>query len=344
MVLNSVDTFRSFLLKKTLKVSLFRQIYTTRSYRLMFFFMLSLVFNFTLAMNFPLWMLLIGPLVLGIPHLMSSIRYIPQLTSMNRFSIPVVGSVFVLIALTRLWMGTYGNALLEGGPNTLEIIAGFCLLGLVGFFYRQSKIRIAGSLFLLGSLLIASLSYPLETLGFLVLAHNFIAFFFWITRAKSKADKMTACLALLIFSGVSFAILTGAFDFFISERLFEIFNGFNDASIGAQIFPHADMTLWSRTVSAYALGQGIHYFVWLKAIPEQELPYQHTTNFSYSFKLLKSDMGNRIVYFSGWVLIGLVAYALLKNFIEARFIYLSLAAFHGYFEIMALPFVKAKTI
>lgn len=344
MVLNSVDTFRSFLLKKTLKVSLFRQIYTTRSYRLMFFFILSLVFNFTLAMNFPLWVLLIGPIVLGIPHLVSSIRYIPKLTLMNRFSIPVVGSVFVLIALARLWLGTYGNALLEGGPNTLEIIAGLSLLGLVGFFYKQSKIRIAASLFLLGSLLVASLSYPLETLGFLVLAHNFVAFFFWISRAKSQADRITASLSLVIFSGVTWAILAGVFEAFMSERMFEIFNGFNEANIGVQIFPNADMTLWSRAVSAYALGQGIHYFVWLKAIPEQELPYQYTTNFSYSFKLLKSDMGNRIVYFSGLIFIGLVAFALLKNFIAARFIYLSLAAFHGYFEIMALPFVKAKTV
>lgn len=343
MVLSSVDTFRSFLLKKTLKVSLFRQIYTTRSYRLMFFFMLSLVFNFTLALKFPLWVLLIGPIVLGIPHLVSSIRYIPQLTVMNRFSIPVVGSFFVLVAIARLWMGTYGGVLLEGGPNTIELIAGLFLVGMIGFFYKQSKVRIMGSLFLLGSLLLASFSYPLETLGFLVLAHNFVAFFFWISRADNKADRVTAVSALLIFSGVTALILSGAFDTFMSERIFEIFNGFNDANIGAQIFPHADMTVWSRAVSAYALGQGIHYFVWLKAIPEQELPYQHTTNFSYSFKLLKSDMGNRIVYFSGLILIGLVAYALLQNLIEARFIYLSLAAFHGYFEIMALPFVKAKT-
>jgi len=306
--------------------------------------MLSLIFNLTLALNFPLWVLLIGPIVLGVPHLISSIRYIPQLTSMNRFSIPVVGSFFVLVAVARLWMGTYGNALLEGGPNTLELIAGFSLLGLVGFFYRQSKARLAGSLFLLGGLFVASLNYPLETLGFLVLAHNFVAFFFWISRSENKADKMAAMTALFIFSAASFAILAGVFDHFMSSRVFEIFNGFNDASIGTQIFPHADMTMWSRAVSAYALGQGIHYFVWLKAIPEQELPYQHTTNFSYSFKLLKSDMGNRLVYFSGLVLVGLVAFALLKNFMEARFIYLSLAAFHGYFEIMALPFVKAKTL
>ncbi len=344
MVLNGADTFRSFLLKKTLKVSLFRQIYTTRSYRLMFFFMLSLVFNFTLAIHFPLWVLLIGPIILGIPHLISSIRYIPHLTEMNRFSIPVVGGFFVLVAVARLWMGTYGNTLLEGGPNTLELIAGLCLLGLVGFFYKQSKVRVVGSLFLLASLLVASLNYPLQTLGFLVLAHNFVAFFFWISRAESKSDKTVASLSLFIFSSVTLALLTGVFDFLMTNRLFEIFNGFNDASIGAQIFPDADMTLWSRAVSAYALGQGIHYFVWLKAIPEQELPYQYTTNFSYSFKLLKSDMGSRIVYFSGLILIGLVAYALLKNFIEARFIYLSIAAFHGYFEIMALPFVKAKTV
>lgn len=337
MVLSSVDTFRSFLLKKTLKVYLFRQIYTTRAYRLMFFFMISLIFNFAVALSIPLWVLLVGPVILGIPHLISSTRYIPQLTNLNLLSIPLIGSFFVLIGMIRLWFGAPDF-------NSLELGTGLFLIGLVGFYYKESKVRIISSLLLLGGLLVASLKYPLETLGFLVLAHNFVAFFFWIARAKSKSDKTTAIASLLLFSSLTLALLTGLFDAFISNRIFEIFNGFNDASIGAQIFPHADMTLWSRAVSAYALGQGIHYFVWLKAIPEQELPYQHTTNFSYSFKLLKSDMGNRIVYFSGLMLIGLMTFALLKNFTEARIIYVSLAAFHGYFEIMALPFVKAKTI
>ncbi|MBC7457552.1 MAG: hypothetical protein H7235_04695, partial [Bdellovibrionaceae bacterium] len=275
--------------------------------------MLSLIFNFVLALSIPLWVLLIGPVLLGIPHLISSTRYIPKLTNINLLSVPLVGSFFVLVALIRLWIGVHD-------VNIIELGAGFFLLCLVGFLCKESKLRMISSLSLLSGLFASSLVYPLETLGFLVLAHNFVAFFFWIVRTNSKSDRTTAVVSLLLFILLTLTILTGFFDAFISSRLFEIFNGFNDASIGAQIFPKADMTLWSRAVSAYALGQGIHYFVWLKAIPEQELSYQHTTSFSYSFKLLKSDMGNRIVYFSGLILIGLVTFALFRNFIEARFI------------------------
>jgi hypothetical protein len=337
MVLNGVDAFRSFLLKKTLKVSLFRHIYTIRSNRLLFFFILSLIFNFVLALNYPLWVLLIGPVLLGVPHLISSIRYVPKITQINFLSVPLIGGFFVLVALVRLWIGA-------PDLNAVELGLGLFLLSLVAYFYKENKIRITTSFLLLGGLLAATLIYPLQTLGFLVLAHNFVAFFFWFSRARLKSDRMTAGFCLFLFSTVTLAILIGLFDSFISDRLFEIFTGFNEAFIGAQIFPEGDMALWSRAVSAYAFGQGVHYFVWLKAIPEQELPYEHTTNFNHSFKLLKSDIGNRIVYFSGLLLVGLVAFAVFKNFVEARYFYMSLAAFHGYFEIMALPFVKAQSL
>jgi hypothetical protein len=303
----------------------------------MFFFMISIAFNFILAINIPLWVLLVGPLLLGVPHLVSSLRYVPQLTNIKLLSVPLVGGLFIFVAAVRLAFGSWG-------VNNVELASGLLLIGLVSFYYKEKKMNVFFSIFLLGGLFAATLSYPLETIGALILAHNFIAFFFWLNRAPSQADKMTAGLSLVIFSVMTAAILLGFFDSWMSNRMFEIFNGFNDNSIGSQIFPHADMIVWSRAVSAYALGQGIHYFVWLKAIPEQELPYEHTTNFTYSLKLLRSNMGNRIIYFTGLILIGILAFALLRNFVEARFIYLSLAAFHGYFEIMALPFVKMKTL
>lgn len=349
MILGSLDTARSLLLKATLKVSLFRQIYLTRAYRLLAFFLFSLVFNFTLAIKFPLWALLLGPIILGTPHLVASVRYLPKLTTLDRsFSTKklyfIIGAVYVSVATARLFGGSFASTFIENGPNLLELIGCALALVAIGVFSRISKVRLLTSVGILALLFLMSLKHPLETLGFLVLVHNFIAFYFWIVRADDKKEKSMALIALTVFSMITAGFLIGVFDSWMQFRTIEILNGwFSDMNVGAQIFPNGDMTLWSRAVSAYAFGQGIHYFVWLKAVPEQELNFQHNTSFKASYELLKGDVGTKIVYLSGFVALAIIAYGIFTNFIEARVIYLSLAALHGYFEIVALAFTKAKS-
>lgn len=352
MIIESIDTVRSLLLKTTLKVSLFRQIYTTRAYRLSAFFFFSLVFNFSLAISFPLWALLLGPIILGVPHLISSIRYLPKLTTLDRsFSSKnlyfIIGGVYVTVATVRLFgpasVSASLSVMVENGPNLIELMGCALALVAIGIFSKLSKIRLLCSVAILGLLSVMSFKYPLETLGFLVLAHNFIAFYFWIIRAEERKEKSVAMISLAVFSLVTAAFLTGVFDSIIQLRSLEILNGwFSDMNVGSQIFPSGDATLWSRAVSAYAFGQGIHYFIWLKAVPEQELSFQHNTSFKTSFELLKDDVGTKITYAASFLALAIIGYGLFTNFIEARIVYLSVAALHGYFEIVALAFTKVK--
>jgi len=345
-VLNFFDCIRILILKTSMRFSVFRRIFMTRSQRLFLFFIASVFFHLFIALKFPLWILLIGPLVLGVPHVLSSIRYVPKLAGINREFLSnklysSIGSFFVLMAALRIWTANQNLPVIHRYPNAMEMIGCVLAVGLIGLLSKHGKKRIMVAASVLFVLFFVSFKYPLETIGGLVLIHNFVGFLFWIKRAKSKRDSLSAVVSLAIFSAITVLILVGAFDVFMSERATGIFGGtLNELSIGSLIFPNSSFSIWSRAVSAYAFGQGVHYFVWLKAIPEQELPYEHPVSFSQSARLLIADMGVKLVLTGGVLAVGLILFAIFKSFPEARLLYLGSSAFHGYFEIAGLAFTR----
>ena len=187
-------------------------------------------------------------------------------------------------------------------------------------------------------LLAASFAAPEETLGVLVLAHNFVGFVYWIRRAPTPEDRR--CRGV---SGLSRAGNGGdpcrRLDTIVAQRTQDIFAGaLSEGDIGQAIFPNTERALlWGRAVSAFAFGQSLHYFVWLRAIPEQELPHGHPIGFSKSIRFIERDAGPLVLYAAAYALAGLFVYALVRGWPEARLLYLTAAAFHGYFEMPAWP-------
>ena len=91
---------------------------------------------------------------------------------------------------------------------------------------------------------------------------------------------------------------------------------------------------------AYAFGQSLHYFVWLRAIPDQYLYRSVPVTFRQSLGLFRRDFSKLggtmiLVTVSAGVLVGLAA-LLLAAGETARLIYLSVASWHGYLEITGL--------
>ena len=344
---SSTDRLRARFLALTLRIGLFDRIFRSRTKRLAAFFSLSFVIALTLALTVPLWVLLVGPLVLGVPHLVASLSFVPRLTGAGKEAAGIgmavrFGALFIAVAAMRLWSTAPGPAIFDRLPNGVEmaamLIAGGCLASASGAGF----IRSACSAAILSALMAASLTAPASTLGALVLAHNFAGFIYWIARAPTSNDRFVGLGALVLFAAATVAILAGVFDAALTWRTSSIFGGaLDDWSIGQTILPGTDRAIWwSRAVSAFALGQSLHYFVWLRAIPEQELPHQHPIGFSKSLRLLERDTGPAVVYGAAYGLAGLFVYALFKGWPEARLLYLTAAAFHGYFEIAGLALVR----
>jgi hypothetical protein len=296
--------------------------------------------NLAFAVFFPLWALLLGPLLLGVPHLLATVRYVPRLPS-RRF-LTSIGSAFVLIALVRIAIGD-GEWMRHhpGGLETLLAVAAALTWASRGYF---NGVRAVPALLAILALTVASFTRPLETIGFLILAHNFVAFFYWIKHASSGRDRAVAYGALAAFSALTAMIFAGVFDAWIPSHAFEILGGALSAdTIGSQILPwSADAAVWTRAVCAYAFGQGVHYFVWMKAIPEQDLKFEHSLSFRGSWRQLRHSFGGYVLSAAAVLSIGLLVYAAFTGWPEARLLYFSLAAFHGYFEIAGL-FASAKS-
>jgi hypothetical protein len=335
-----LDIQRAKILRETLRVPGLRRIFFNRSQRLLVLFLASLVFNLLVAEKWPLWSLLLGPLILGVPHLGSTIRYVPRLIAEGGKQIPK--KFHLLIALL---LASVGAIRVAGGveSNHLELALGLACVGILGWGLDVGGAKIAAAFGTFGLLAGACVAWPIQSVGALILGHNFVAFGYWIIRAKKTGDRKTAVFSFLVFSVFSAAILLGAFDLVSAHRSHDILNStFDELSLGGGIFPEASALMWRRIVSAYAFGQGIHYFVWLKAIPEIELKHEHPVSFAQTFRLLRRELGSALPVLLGFSAIALAFVSGVLTLPQARDFYLAGAAFHGYLEIAGLTLVSTS--
>jgi len=355
----SLDFMRSRLLRLTMQFTWLRPFFYRRSLRLALLFALSCATSLPLALFFPLWLLLFGPLVYGVPHIVSSLRYFhhsarcitTQDSSKTRsWAFTSAGLILLAVFVHRLLLtqsvfGIGAPHLSEWkGSTYIDLIALGVTFVLGSWIYRKTLRQ-----FFLGAALIAPLAVafwyqPMGTIGAMVLIHNFIAFVYWIRSTQTRSESAVAWGAFALTLGVSIAIFLGAFD-----GVYSLFHGFqprlaltvarlNAEDTGRLIAPWKEGSelFWLHACSVYAFGQALHYFVWLKAIPDQFHSHDVPTTFRQSLQLLSQDFGRFIA--TALVLIS-VASIVIWSFMtlqEARMIYFCLAGYHGYLEIAGL--------
>lgn len=249
-----------------------------------------------------------------------------------------------MVAGLRFFLDKEQFVLLNRFPFLVEACLSVFSVLVILYLTRQSYVNVVKGLLFLLFLFYMLVKFPLLALGVFVIAHNFVAFIFWIKRASYRDDILAALFALGVFLAASIFIFNGNADQVLSATSDEIMFGFfNTITLGQQIFSEADIVMSRRLVSIYALGQGLHYFVWLKALPELELSFMNSTSITHSFKKLQNDIGKRIIWISLVLFLGFLFYGILKSWSEARTIYLYLAAFHGYLELTSLIFTKEQS-
>jgi len=112
------------------------------------------------------------------------------------------------------------------------------------------------------------------------------------------------------------------------------------ADLGKMIlYGSTDYHLWFHAVVAYAFGQALHYFVWLKAIPDQQHHHEVPAGFRQSYRLLVEDFGRKTVAMMVIASLAMLGVWALQAMPEARATYFAVAAFHGYLEMAGLSLV-----
>src|SRR5262249_24558861 len=95
-------------------------------------------------------------------------------------------------------------------------------------------------------------------------------------------------------------------------------------------------SFWLHACIAFAFGQALHYFVWLKAIPDQFHYHEVPTSFRQSLSLLSRDFGRTLALALVVISVGAIVAWSFMSFQQARLVYFCLAAYHGYLELAGL--------
>jgi hypothetical protein len=268
----------------------------------------------------PLWSLLLGPLVLGVPHLLADLRYLvlrPNLHRRRGFLLLVAPPLAATLIWPQLRLG-------------LLAVAGACLIA-----RAPIRARLAGAaLAVTAALLVGRVGRGAEVLFAHV--HNLVALGLWWSwrrqRPLHQALPLLAFLlgALAILNGTveTWAIRTGGLTPILGGRL-------GVEEFAASVAPFAD-PIWSlRALLLFAFAQAVHYAIWLRLVPDDDRPRPGLRSFRSSLRALLADCGGPLLALTAAAAIALGVGGVLDGQ-GARAAYLRLALFHGPLELAVI--------
>jgi hypothetical protein len=276
---------------------------------------------FLLAVLLPLPLLALGPILLGVPHLLADLRYLVVQPGLHRRGpwVFVVAALFVATGVTNtLWPGILGASLgvllLSRAPFRARLLVTTPLLLLLGAAWFTPR--------------------PVNLL--FAHGHNVVAVALWLAAAGAAGRALTSRLWVgLLFGGLGAAILLGATDsFLVHTQQLELPGGPRLKALQRSLSPTPDPTLAMRAVAFFAYAQAIHYGLWLRLIPEDVRPREAPRSFGTSWQILQKELGAPLLLLVCAGCVGLGLWAVL-DLAQARAGYLRLALFHGPLELLA---------
>jgi hypothetical protein len=265
----------------------------------------------------PTWMLALGPIVLGVPHIAADLRYLVARPGLH----------------ARGWSTWAVLVPLAAGAVTGRLYYGLGAAAVAVAVSRAAWLPKLAGLALTSGL--ALLSYRYRGWSELVFAHghNLVAvLLWWAWRPRTGRGHL---VPLGLFFGFGFALLAGWFD--------PIFAAVGQAAptVGAplrwhayQLAPFAEPEIATRWVLAFAFAQSVHYTIWLRLVPEEDREREGPRGFASSYRALVADLGKPIVWATALGTLGLAIWAAF-DLVAARSGYLRFAVFHGQLELCA---------
>lgn len=279
--------------------------------------------GFTLAA--PFWLLALGPILWGIPHVLSDFRYLVLRPGLHRRIRLCLGAGLPLAFAGIGWH-----------PVECGLVAAMMAALLAeGAFWKKAVVLAAGGLLFWLSVRVGSLS-----LLVFAHAHNFIALaLWWVWRPSHGLLRFGVPVA---FGAAGAAIWLG----WIAPSSTSVAWAPQGMAAGyhlGQLAPGLAESWALRLVLLFAFAQAVHYGIWLRLIPEDDRPQPSPRTYAASFRALERDFGPLLLWGSLLLMTGLAAWAVF-DLVEARAGYLRMALFHGYLELAAaaLLFVEGR--
>lgn len=310
LVLGPLDRLRNGLLKAFSPVS--GVLAGRRELRVAVVGSASIALCFALTIAAPLWLLAVGPIVLGVPHLLADVRYCVVRPGWHRRP--------ALIAAVGLPLVV--GAMLHEPAVSLAGLAGVAAAARGALWRRVLVLATA----LLGAA--AVLWWPRAALPALLHAHNFVGVALWWAWRQRQSRLHAVPLGLFVMMCV----------FLLASSALAPVPGATaglgtDVELG-RLAPGLSPALGTRLVLLFCFAQSVHYVIWLRLVPEDDRTRVSPRTFRASWRALLGDVGPVVVLSTIVGAIALAVWAAI-DVADARDSYLRFAGFHVVLELCA---------
>jgi hypothetical protein len=279
----------------------------------------------------PTLLLVAGPLVLGVPHLLSDVRYLVLRPSLPRRARAwLLGGAALLLGLRAVALFGLATVLRYELPLAALWVVGSAGLGAA----RLRDVRLLVVAVLAAAFAGVASVAPGTVRLFMAHAHNALAVAVWalaFCQARGRALTVVGALSGAVVMLLTTPLAWLGFQHGVVQTL-----GLHSFLAAEQLAPFVrDTPLALGVVASFAFLQSVHYAVWLHAIPQEATRGEGTLSFRMSGRALKSELGRWGAALAMLVVVAVPVWGLVYP-LRTQAIYLSLATFHGYLELGAL--------
>lgn len=280
-----------------------------RDRRVLYFGAVGLGVSAAAALLSPLYLLALGPILLGVPHILSDVRYLLVKPGHHRS-----WRLWIVVAPLVAWAGTGGG-----------VVVGLSATALA-FAVSPGRLIVRAC----GTVACSVLAFAASRWGFVadvVFAHlhNFVAIVWLVLLARS----WQAAIVALLFVAACFGVAMVPVTWLVSLPGPSGQTLLGHAGVLAPGLPAQQAV---TLVVLFAFAQSAHYAVWLRLVPEVQRERPAPRSFRASWVALRRDFGAASLAVSCAVAVALLAVAAF-DLVMARDRYLRLALFHGHMEL-----------
>jgi hypothetical protein len=281
-----------------------------------------LALSLAAAVVAPTWLLLLSPLLLGVPHVAADVEWLIVRPRAPVRRIALVAIAVPLATMTILRAATLAGARID--PRIDLALGAAAIAGGVLSARATIRIRLTALVGLAALAALATMHARLASVLF-AHAHNVVAFAVWI--AWSPRPPRAALFAYVI---ATLALLAGL----AAPLAIATAPALDGASLARTLAPDLAPAIAARLVAVYAFAQAVHYAVWLHLAPRARTQSD----------VLPAPRRRRVVLAVIGAATLVVLLAALRDAAGARTAYLSLAMFHGWLELAILAHLGLRRV
>jgi hypothetical protein len=279
----------------------------------------GIAFALACALTAPVLLLAVSPLLLGIPHLLSDLRYLVVKPGLHRRpALALAAGLPLLLAFA--------------GFTILAAVLASAAAALVARAPTSRRVTLAALIAGAGAV---ALGFGWTAVLVFAHAHNAIAvWMWWRLRPRSAGDLVVPLAWALALAAIALGAADGAL------LRFDL-AGWSAATQLDRLAPGLPAPWDERLVVSFAFAQSVHYAVWLRLVPDDLRARETPRSFASTWRALVTDLGRPLVVGSALALVALVAFALV-DVARANELYLRIALFHGPLEVAFLALAAAE--